>query len=355
MSHLNLLEQLRLSFKGDTMSLFYHGVFDDEFTDKFISLASFDSERKVKGRIAFVLAESFQNVIRHKDEVLDGANNNTFGVRGKGNWMHIFSSNLVDPEVKDYLEGRLRNINAFDDEELKDAYLEILEKGELSAKGGAGLGLIEMARRSRNPIQYEFKEREQGSFAFNMQVDFQKILSEENVHNVTILQDSELNELILKENILFIYNGEFSDEVLKPIIPIMETNADEGSAGFSVFHIAVELMQNIGRHGVPNEEGQKMGLFALKKLPDGYYICSGNYTDADLDDLESYVQDLNNRDAENLNELYKTALKESVTTDVNSAKVGMIDIKRTANNPIDIKIVEDSIGKYLMLGVKVSV
>src|SRR5690606_20306204 len=100
MSYLKLLGQLRRTLKDDTVSLFYHGIFDDDFTDKFISIIAFDSERKVRGKMAFVMAESFQNVIRHKDETLDLNNTNTFGIRGRTEWMHIFSSNLVNNEVR---------------------------------------------------------------------------------------------------------------------------------------------------------------------------------------------------------------------------------------------------------------
>jgi len=41
-------------------------------------------------------------------------------------------------------------------EELKTYYLEALGSSELSAKGGAGLGMIEMARKSGNRIEYSF-------------------------------------------------------------------------------------------------------------------------------------------------------------------------------------------------------
>jgi len=36
-------------------------------------------------------------------------------------------------------------------------YLEIITNGEFSAKGGAGLGFVEMAKTSGNNLEYSFK------------------------------------------------------------------------------------------------------------------------------------------------------------------------------------------------------
>ena len=354
--YLELLRQFRTTFTNDQVSLFYHGIFDDDFTDKFISILAFDSERRVKGKMAFVMAESFQNIIRHRDEEIDDDNSNSFGIRGTKDWMHIFSSNLVDENAKRALESSLLNINSLSPEDLKAAYLGILKKGELSEKGGAGLGLIEMSRRSNNPLQFEFHPQDQGIYAFNMQIDFQRSLEDPEEQIIAIRENSEINDIILDEEILFVYNGEFSDDVLQPMIPIVETNTSiEGNVGYSIFHIAVELMQNIGRHGVENENGKRTGLFILKKEADGYYLCSGNYTKSSTKDLEDYVLDLNSRDLDYLNDLYKKALKESIIKDENSARVGLIDIRRTANNPIDIEVSVDNEGTFVMIGAKISV
>ncbi|MCB9223342.1 MAG: SiaB family protein kinase [Crocinitomicaceae bacterium] len=349
--------KFRKFLRNDSISLFYHGIFDDEFTDKFISLVAVDNKRRVQGRMAFVLAESFQNIIRHKDEEIDTNNSNSFGVRVSEQWMHIFSSNLVGSEVKEVLNTNLKNINAFDKDELKAAYLQILHKAQLSEKGGAGLGLIEMARKSNNPIQFEFLPETKDVFAFNMQVDFEKVETNEITEPIIpIHENSELNDLILKEDILFVYNGEFGDDVLQPIIPVLETNASVlGISGYSVFHIAVELMQNIGRHAVKNDHDQRSGLFIIKKSTNGYYICSGNYADVDAIKLKEQVKELNDKSIDELNALYKIALKESLSTNVNNAGVGLIDIRRTSGNPISLEYLESEKGTYIMLGVNITI
>ena len=40
---------------------------------------------------------------------------------------------------------------------MKEIYIDTLTNGEISKKGGAGLGIITMAMKSKNKIEYDFK------------------------------------------------------------------------------------------------------------------------------------------------------------------------------------------------------
>ena len=58
-------------------------------------------------------------------------------------------------------------------EELKTYYREVLSSNELSEKGGAGLGIIDLVRKSGNKIEYRFDTvNEQFSF-FSMIVNME--------------------------------------------------------------------------------------------------------------------------------------------------------------------------------------
>ena len=54
------------------------------------------------------------------------------------------------------LKKKIDEINAMTKEELKSYYLESLKNTELSEKGGAGLGMIDMARKSGQKLDYRF-------------------------------------------------------------------------------------------------------------------------------------------------------------------------------------------------------
>jgi hypothetical protein len=47
-------------------------------------------------------------------------------------------------------------INALSPEEVKEQYKKILSNGQMSDKGGGGLGMIDIARRTGKPLLYDF-------------------------------------------------------------------------------------------------------------------------------------------------------------------------------------------------------
>jgi hypothetical protein len=52
---------------------------------------------------------------------------------------------------------RLERVRSLNDADLKKEYLEVLSNGELSKKGGAGLGFITIDLKSNNNIELEFQ------------------------------------------------------------------------------------------------------------------------------------------------------------------------------------------------------
>ncbi|MBL7113943.1 MAG: hypothetical protein ISS19_18535, partial [Bacteroidales bacterium] len=65
----------------------------------------------------------------------------------------------ANPILKDDI-GRVKNkidkINTLNSEEMRLLYRETITNGEFTEQGGAGLGLIEMAKISCHPIHYKF-------------------------------------------------------------------------------------------------------------------------------------------------------------------------------------------------------
>lgn len=354
--NLQLVTLLRKCFSGDKICIFYRGNFDDIFTDKLISLAEYEVEKKAKKRISFLISESFQNIVRHGNHDLSTANDSLFGIRAVAPFSHIFSSNTITEKEKNYLEEKLNFINKLDPEELKQLYTKVLSEGGLSDKGGAGLGLIEMAKRSKKPIQTEFKKLKDDVFAFNMQID---LIVDENAEDdllgspMTIEENTSMFDLMTDNNMIFLYKGDFSDETISPMLNILEGNTvDTGDAiGYKIYHAAVELMQNVVRHSAnPNT---KEGVFAINKTENGYFLCTGNYIMDKNTQIEQHVAKLNALTKDELNALYRKQLKDSVEYSDNSAGVGLIDLRRTFMTPLDIKLSDDKNGSYLTIGIEI--
>jgi len=66
----------------------------------------------------------------------------------------LTSGNTVKNEWIIRLKERIEKINSLTREELKAHYLDTIENNEMSPEGNAGLGLIEMAKKSGNCLTY---------------------------------------------------------------------------------------------------------------------------------------------------------------------------------------------------------
>ena len=310
---------------------------------------SYEGKKKIRSNLAFTIAESYQNIVRHKNPFLGSGDENVFGIRGRKDFIHVFSSNLILDKVKEILNERIEWINSLSTPELKEAYMKILDEGELNEKGGAGMGLIEMARRSGNKLQAEFIEMEQEIYAFNLQVDFKrKKDAETHSENLNIEENSIVNDLVIDNDILFIYKGEFNEDIMTSFLPIVEScSKDENDLPQRVYKAVIGLVQNIQQYGDEDGQGRKRGLFALTKIPNGYYVCSGNYSSEDLQKLKQMVIDLNMADKKELEEIHK-----KVKTDPD--RIGLLDIRRSCAEQIELKFTEDARGTYTMLGAIIS-
>jgi hypothetical protein len=64
----------------------------------------------------------------------------------------------------------LDDINALTKEELKDYYKEILNNGEMSMKGGGGLGMIDIARKTGQKLNYNFMSVDEKYSFFSLNI-----------------------------------------------------------------------------------------------------------------------------------------------------------------------------------------
>ena len=79
------------------------------------------------------------------------------------------------PDVSDtakikFLKDKIDKINSLSKDELKDMYKFILNHQKLSAKGGGGLGLVDIARKTGNKLEYTFQHYQDDYYFFNLDV-----------------------------------------------------------------------------------------------------------------------------------------------------------------------------------------
>jgi hypothetical protein len=70
----------------------------------------------------------------------------------------VMSGNPLRKENVGAVRETLNRLNRLDKEGLKDLYKAMIRDATLSAKGGAGLGFVDMARKSGEKLVFDFPE-----------------------------------------------------------------------------------------------------------------------------------------------------------------------------------------------------
>lgn len=158
-------------------SLVYLGEFSHEITKMFTSMAESDmeknsEERSVQRKVYHVMVETLQNMNKHSDEIQErNIGKGLFIIGKKFETYYIITSNRVAKKHKDHLENALITVNKATPEELKEMYKRQIREGSLSEKGGAGLGLIDIARKTGEPLNYQFLQLDDDNFFFILKVE----------------------------------------------------------------------------------------------------------------------------------------------------------------------------------------
>lgn len=348
-------------FKEDNLCLLYNGNFSDEITDRFVNISefnisNFEEFKKLKKRISFLLIECFQNIVRHRE--LNPIENDKLEDIGffltrnyKGKYL-ITSGNLIENKKIDDLKRQLIKINSLSAEELKELHINVMQNESLSQKGGAGLGLIDIARKSGQKLEYVFENYKNNlSFYYNQvtlksQIEF----SENHTEKIFPIADAiDNHKKMMNENILVIQRSDFSHKTIIPILTIIETNLKDepkkSTIKKQVYHILVELLQNINKHCLINK-GLKDGILILGKSNGKFMINAGNYIHIDkIQVFDEHLKMINNMNKEELKNLYMKKLIDVAEYGEN-AGIGLIDIARYINSPLDYTFTKVDEEKY---------
>ena len=166
--------KIMLSFKGDITSELLTSILQIMES----KLDNLQEEPKIKKKVYNVLVECLQNLYHHMDEVNSmeaqngGLGNRTaiFMIGKIDNEYNIFTGNYIYPHNVEPLRRKLDKINAMTKDELKEFYKEILNNEEFSEKGGGGLGMIDIARKSGQKLGYNFHSVDETNSFFSLNI-----------------------------------------------------------------------------------------------------------------------------------------------------------------------------------------
>ncbi|MBX7124543.1 MAG: SiaB family protein kinase [Cyclobacteriaceae bacterium] len=111
-----------------------------------------------KRKVFNVMVECLQNMVRHLDPLpgSDASQSGLFAISRQPEHYRIMSGNPILSARRTALEEKLQHVNSLSPDALRSLYKEIIRHTELSAKGGAGLGFVDMIRKSGHPLEFAF-------------------------------------------------------------------------------------------------------------------------------------------------------------------------------------------------------
>lgn len=161
-----------LAYKGSITSDLINDVL--EAVEKKLDEAN--EEGKMRKKIYNVLVESLQNLYHHIEETHEGIEEDLdpkFGVLvvvRNGAEYSVITGNFVNSSKIKFLKEKIDKINSLNIDELKDMYKFILNHQKLSAKGGGGLGLVDIARKTGSKLNYSFYNYNDNYYFFNLEI-----------------------------------------------------------------------------------------------------------------------------------------------------------------------------------------
>ena len=83
----------------------------------------------------------------------------------------IMTGNPIAKSAVPSLTKNLDQLNGLDKEGLKEMYKNIIKNTQISEKGGAGLGFVDMARKSGEKLEFQFPEMDADHCFFSLKVN----------------------------------------------------------------------------------------------------------------------------------------------------------------------------------------
>jgi len=152
---------------ANSVKLVYEGEITHQITKALTALAesqmiSDDESTVTQKKVFHVIVECLQNITKHADVLETDENGKTgkgiFVVIKESDKYIISSGNVISNKKIPGLKKLLESINSTDKDGLKELYKTQIKEGRISEKGGAGLGLIDMARKSGNKLEFNIME-----------------------------------------------------------------------------------------------------------------------------------------------------------------------------------------------------
>lgn len=331
----------------------YRGYFNHTITkkililaDKSVAKATGESQATLQKRIYYIMVEGLQNITHHQDEIANDRNFDKypgmFAIQKSSDKYFVTTGNIIANDKVDDLKSRLNIINSLDKDALKKYHREILTSGSISDKGGAGLGLIEMSRKSGSKLNYMFEkiDNEFSYFYLQTQLPSDDICDPQNaiIHNHCSMEGiMSLHRKMRTENLQLLFNGYFNQDNLLSLLAIIKSRSNMPLTTIKISNVMVEMLQNIIKHGTKttvNNFGAR-GIFFLGQTGNETLLTAGNIIgDDSANIIAQRLEFVNGMTKETLSDYYDAILLDFDNADAKKTGLGFADLRIKSDRPL---------------------
>jgi len=151
--------------QDDNIVLYFKGEITDNLLTSILQLIDDKLEKRiedksVKRKVFSVLLECLQNIYNYYNhQEMNSAiyNSAILMIKKSDEAYYVITGNFMKSSRVEKLKSKIEKVNTLTKDELKEYYKQSLDRNEPdSDTGGAGLGLIDIARKSGERIDYAF-------------------------------------------------------------------------------------------------------------------------------------------------------------------------------------------------------
>jgi hypothetical protein len=345
----NLDKRLSLSeLIREDIEYIIRGEFSSEIVAGIMDLANAtlknnEDTSKIRAKIYFIMGESLQNIARHHSESFQKSPDkySLFAIHRRNFKYYITTGNLIEVDEINSLKQKIEKINNLGHNDLRDYSRTTRSSDELTEKGKAGLGLIEIAKRSGNKLEYDFKniDEKHSYFYLNTEIPTQNlnILEEKEDSKYSLENIKELHDILIKDNVILFFKGAFNQNSLLNLLSIVESQLHESTITIKIYNLMVEMLQNISKHAdnYSSDLDWKPGIFLITETDESFVLISGNYIlNEKTVQLSKNIEYVNNLEYSKLVHEYNQLLQDF---DLENRKrgLGLLDLKKKSKENLN--------------------
>ena len=132
-----------------------------------------DVKKAIIKRMFSILIEGLQNIRIHGEKYNNQSQHgHVIVAKQTDKFVVSFGNYVLNDNIK-MLSKNLNDLNKLEPEEIKERYLKVLGNELISEKGGAGLGFITIAMKSKSKLDFDFQEINEDLVYFYFKVDLE--------------------------------------------------------------------------------------------------------------------------------------------------------------------------------------